>query len=101
MVGVYVSEHLIKLHLSRKGLLGRAKAKTGIGKSDLPGLQGARGNVTLSYCDKVRAPRLYPDPRNWIAPPGSNRSSSGGDKAAEASGVEGREGDLANMQAVT
>ena len=29
-------------------------------------------------------------PGNWIAPPGSNRSSSGGDEAAEASDVEGR-----------
>ena len=40
-------------------------------------------------------------PGNWIAPPGSNRSSSGGNEAAEASGVESREGDLAIMQAVT
>jgi hypothetical protein len=39
-------------------------------------------------------------PENWIAPPGSNRSSGGGDEAAEASDVEGREGDLASMQAV-
>jgi len=39
-------------------------------------------------------------PGNWIAPPGSNRSSGGGNEAAEASGVEGREGDLASMQAV-
>jgi hypothetical protein len=30
-------------------------------------------------------------PGNWFAPPGSNRSSSGGNEAAEASGVEGRE----------
>ena len=30
----------LKLRLSRKGLSGKAKAKTGIGKSDLPGLQG-------------------------------------------------------------
>jgi len=29
-------------------------------------------------------------PGNWFAPPGSNRSSSGGNEAAEASGVEGR-----------
>ena len=29
-------------------------------------------------------------PGNWFAPPGSNRGSSGGDEAAEASGVEGR-----------
>src|SRR5712691_3851492 len=29
-------------------------------------------------------------PGNWIAPPGSNRSGGGGNKAAGASGVEGR-----------
>jgi hypothetical protein len=29
-------------------------------------------------------------PGNWFAPPGSNRSRSGGDEAAGASGVEGR-----------
>ena len=40
-------------------------------------------------------------PGNWFAPPGSNRSSSGGNEAAEASGVEGRLGDLASLQAVT
>ena len=40
-------------------------------------------------------------PGNWFAPPGSNRSSSGGNEAAEAFGVEGRIGDLASMQAVT
>jgi hypothetical protein len=54
-------ERALKLHLSRKGPSGKARGKTGIGKSDLPGLQGARGNVILFY-DKVRAPRLYPDP---------------------------------------
>ena len=37
---------------------------------------------------------------NWIAPPGSSRSSGGGDEAAEAFGVEGRVGDSASMQAV-
>jgi len=40
-------------------------------------------------------------PGNWLAPPGSNQSSSGGDETAEASGAEGREGDLASTQAVT
>jgi hypothetical protein len=39
-------------------------------------------------------------PGNWIAPPGSNRSSRGGNESAGAFGVEGREGDLAIMQAV-
>ena len=36
-------------------------------------------------------------PGNWFAPPGSNRSSSGGNETAEASGVEGRFGDLASL----
>ena len=40
-------------------------------------------------------------PGNWITPPGRNRSSSGGNEAAEASVGEGRVGDLASMQAVT
>ena len=40
-------------------------------------------------------------PGNWLAPPGSNRSSGGGNEAAEAFGVEGRIGDSASMQAVT
>jgi hypothetical protein len=40
-------------------------------------------------------------PGNWIAPPGSNRSGGGGNKAAGASGVEGRIGDSASLQAVT
>ena len=33
-------ERALKLHLSRKDLTGKAKVKTGIGKSDFPGLQG-------------------------------------------------------------
>jgi tryptophan 2,3-dioxygenase len=36
-----------------------------------------------------------------VAPAGSNRSSRGGDEAAEAFGVEGRIGDLTNTQAIT
>jgi len=40
-------------------------------------------------------------PGNWFAPPGSNQSSSGGNETAEASGAEGRYGDLASVQAVT
>ena len=43
---------------------------------------------------------VYP-PGNWFAPPGSNQSSSGGNETAEASGAEGRYGDLASVQAVT
>jgi hypothetical protein len=45
--------------------------------------------------------RVEGPPGNWFAPPGSNRSSSGGNEAAEASDVEGRYGDLASVQAVT
>src|SRR6516165_7789222 len=36
-------------------------------------------------------------PGNWFAPPGSNQSSSGGNETAEASGAEGRVGDLASL----
>lgn len=46
------SERLSFTYLG-KAARGKAKAKTGIGKSDLPGLQGgARGNVTLSLMTK-------------------------------------------------
>jgi hypothetical protein len=40
-------------------------------------------------------------PPGKVAPAGSNRSSRGGNEAAEASGVEGHVSDLASMQAVT
>jgi len=43
----------------------------------------------------VRAPRLYPDPGSWFAPPGSNQSGDRGNEVVGASGVEGRLGDLA------
>src|SRR6516165_2302157 len=56
-----VCERALKLHLSRKGLAGKAKAKTGIGKSDLPGLQGGPRKRDFVFRDQVRAPRLYPD----------------------------------------
>ena len=39
-------------------------------------------------------------PGNWIAPPGSNRRSRGGNESAGAFGVESRVGDLAIKQAV-
>jgi len=54
-------ERALKLHLSRKGLSGKARAKTGIGKSDLPGLQGGPMKRDFVFHDEVRAPRLYPD----------------------------------------
>ncbi len=58
---VYASECL-SLTCLGKASQGKAKAKTGIGKSDLPGLQGGpRKRDSVSY-DPVRAPRLYPDP---------------------------------------
>jgi len=55
-------ERALKLRPSRKGLSGKAKAKTGIGKSDLPGLQGGPRKRDFVFHDEVRAPRLYPDP---------------------------------------
>src|ERR1017187_425193 len=40
-------------------------------------------------------------PGNWFAPPGSNRSNGRGNEAVGAFGVEGRDGDLASVQAIT
>src|SRR5215471_6031313 len=54
-VGVHGSERF-KLHLSRKDLTGKAKAKTGIGKTDLPGLQGGprkRDLVFMTECARL------------------------------------------------
>jgi len=64
-MGWGVCERALKLRLSRKDLTGKAKVKTGIGKSDLPGLQGGPRKRDFVLHDKVRAPRLYPDPGNW------------------------------------
>src|SRR5246127_1303797 len=88
-VGVYC-ERALKLHPSWKGLSGKAKVKTGIGKSDLPGLQGGPRKRDLVSYYMVRAPRLYPDPGNWFAPPGSNRNGGRGNEAVGAFDVEGR-----------
>jgi hypothetical protein len=68
-VGGYC-ERALKLHPSWKGLSGKAEVKTGIGKSDLPGLQGGPRKRDLVSYYMVRAPRLYPDPGSWFAPPG-------------------------------
>ena len=45
--------------------------------------------------------RVKVPPGNWFAPPGSNQSGDRGNEVVGASGVEGRVGDLASMQAVT
>ena len=60
-MGWGVCERALKLRLSRKDLTGKAKVKTGIGKSDFPGLQGGPRKRDSVFYDKVRAPRLYPD----------------------------------------
>ena len=97
---MYASERLSFTRFG-KASRGKAKAKTGIGKSDFPGLQGARGNVTLSYMTKCARLGSIPTPGTGFAPPGSNRSGGGGNEAVGASGAEGHLGDLASMQAVT
>ena len=65
-------------------------------------------NVSFRIADHSRAlwkggglQRVQVPPGNWFAPPGSNRSSGGGNEAAEAFDVKGRYGDSANVQAVT
>src|SRR5271169_1204002 len=58
-------ERALKLHLSRKGLSGKAKAKTGIGKSDLPGLQGGPRKRDFVLGQSARASALS-RPGNWV-----------------------------------
>ena len=55
-------ERALKLRLSRKDLTGKATAKTGIGKSDLPGLQGGPRKRDFGLLVEGRTPWLYPDP---------------------------------------
>ncbi len=47
-------------------------------------------NVVPSRVKEVVYRGLKVPPGNWFAPPGSNRSGSGGNEAAGASDVEGR-----------
>ena len=62
--------------------------------------QSSRENLSLYFSCAVKrrwSTAGKDPPGNWFAPPGSNRSSSGGNEAAEASGVKGRFGDLASL----
>ena len=81
--GVYASERL-SLICSWKGLAGKVKVKTGIGKSDLPGLQGGPRKRDFVSHDKVRAPRLYPD---------RDRLSGADPKPIQAAAVKSRGGE--------
>src|SRR5271169_979295 len=58
-------ERALKLHLSRKGLSGKAKAKTGIGKSDLPGLQGGPRKRDFVLGQSARASALSRPPGDF------------------------------------
>ena len=59
-------ERALKLRLSRKDLTGKATAKTGIGKSDLPGLQG--GPSKRDLVSTTRGARLGSIPTRWNLP---------------------------------
>ena len=78
------------------------------------GTANRKGRKQLRGTYRHRATsRLYVRPKegavsSWVrahpatvAPAGSNRSSRGGDEAAEAFGVEGHVSDLTNTQAIT
>ena len=58
--------------------------------------------TTLRCAVKGASPQwVKVPPGSWFAPPGSNQSGDRGNEVVGASGVEGRVGDLASMQAVT
>ena len=72
------------------------------GLSISPNSLAKSGNAVIVCAVKGGGPQRELNlPGNWFAPPGSNRSSGGGNEAAEAFGVEGRIGDSASVQAVT
>lgn len=55
-MGLGVCVRALELHLFRKDLAGKTKAKTGIGKSDFPGLQGGprkRDFVFTTNCARL------------------------------------------------
>jgi hypothetical protein len=51
-------ERALKPHLSRKGVAGKAEAKTGIGKCDFPGLQGDPRKRDFGSLGRKRASAL-------------------------------------------
>jgi hypothetical protein len=61
--GLGCMRRALKLHRSRKGLSGKAKAKTGIGKSDLPGLQGGPRKRDFVFMTKCARLGSIPTPR--------------------------------------
>jgi hypothetical protein len=81
-------ERALKLPPGWKGLSGKAKAKTGIGKSDLPGLQGGPRKRDLVL--KTKCARLGSIPTRWRRPatiaviPGGGK----GDRPVESPGVK-------------
>ena len=61
-IGSGVWERALKLDLSRKDLTEKAKAKTGIGKSDFPGLQGGPRKRDLPFMTKCARLGSIPTP---------------------------------------
>jgi hypothetical protein len=76
-------ERALKLHLSRKGLSGKAKAKTGIGKSDLPGLQGGPRKRGLSLRTKCARLGSIPTPGTGSLHPEAIRAAVEATKPSE------------------
>jgi len=95
-LGCIASERLSFTRLG-KAFRGKPRSKPESGNPTFRDCRGARGNVTFVSYHMVRAPRLYPDPENWLVPLGSNRSGGRGNETVGASGVEGHFGDLASM----
>src|SRR5215470_9534283 len=89
----------------RQWLLGRRNAcltKTKTNRLDYDRPSHGSDITTVRCAVKSASPqRVRVPPGSWFAPPGSNQSGDRGDEVVGASGVEGRLGDLASMQAVT
>jgi hypothetical protein len=64
----------------------------------MSGTSRVNREVYARFCRRLEVKFLRPTWR--FAPPGSNRSSGRGNEVAEAFGEEGRDGDLASVQAI-
>jgi len=64
-LGCIASERLSFTRLG-KAFRGKPRSKPESGNPTFRDCRGARGNVTFVSYYMVRAPRLYPDPGNWV-----------------------------------
>jgi len=83
------NHHNVLRYECRRGWLDNGEPRC-IGFGGMPVDEALAQEVLVRRVKALVYRGLKVPPGNWFAPPGSNRSGSGGNEAAGASGVEGR-----------